>query len=248
MVMQVQLTIFQKGFNYSQDGPGNRLVLHLQGCNMNCLWCANPEGISKINPLKSPRVLDVAEVLEEIISCRSLFFDGGGVTFSGGEPTLQFDSLLKLLQQLQQYEVHTALETNGTHPRLEVLFPYLSMLVMDLKQVDDEVHRKWTGVSNGIIKENVGKAMSKHTNVLIRTPLIRGINSAENDISQFLAFYRQFPLNHTRFEFLKYHEYGKIKWEQCHKNYLIQDGYITEEILEKYEKAYRNQGLTVVRT
>ena len=88
------LKIFQKGFNYSQDGQGNRLVYHLQGCNMKCRWCANPEGMPAGGAMirekdKSPRLSyeehPVDEVYEEILSCKPMIFDGGGVTFSGGE-------------------------------------------------------------------------------------------------------------------------------------------------------------------
>ena len=87
------LKLFQKGFNYSQDGQGNRLVYHLQGCNMTCPWCANPEGMPMEGAMireagKSPRlsckVYETEEILREAVSCVPMFFDGGGVTFSGG--------------------------------------------------------------------------------------------------------------------------------------------------------------------
>lgn len=242
------LTIFQKGFNYSQDGPGNRLVFHLQNCNMHCSWCANPEGMTPKNVLTVSKNIELSELIEEILSCRSLFFDGGGVTFTGGEPTLQFDALLTLFKELHTHNIHITLETNGTHPNLELLFPYINLLIIDLKQVDDEVHRKFTGISNFTTKSNIGKAMSNHSNVLIRTPLINGVNSDRKYIAGFISFYRQFPLENTCFELLKYHEYGKVKWEQCNLPYRMPDGYVTDELRDTYETEYRNNGLQVVRT
>ena len=104
------LKIFQKGFNYSQDGQGNRLVYHLQGCNMKCRWCANPEGMPVGGAMirekdKSPglsyKEYPIDEVFEEILSCKPMFFDGGGVTFSGGEATIQFGALKELLKRLK---------------------------------------------------------------------------------------------------------------------------------------------------
>ena len=86
------MRILQKGFNYSQDGPGNRLVYHLQGCNFKCKWCSNPESM----PLFSDNADDIPndDVVKEIERSRMMFFDGGGVTFTGGEPTLQSDDLI----------------------------------------------------------------------------------------------------------------------------------------------------------
>ena len=65
------MQIFQKGFNYSQDGPGNRLVYHLTGCNMRCPWCSNPECMETGGENLSPE-----EIYSEALSCRALFFDG----------------------------------------------------------------------------------------------------------------------------------------------------------------------------
>lgn len=87
----MQIKYFQKGFNYSQDGPGNRLVIHLQGCSLHCPWCSNPEGMN----IKGGKTISTEELLKEILSCKRLFFDGGGVTFTGGECTMQKESLSK---------------------------------------------------------------------------------------------------------------------------------------------------------
>ena len=89
---------FQKGFNYSQDGPGNRLVYHLSGCNMFCPWCSNPEGLKRTEASQK-HLID--EILQEILSCRMMFFENGGVTFTGGEVTLQSDSVAELCKMLK---------------------------------------------------------------------------------------------------------------------------------------------------
>ena len=164
------LKIFQKGFNYSQDGQGNRLVYHLQGCNMKCRWCANPEGMPVGGAMirekdKSPRLsykeYPVDEVFEEILSCKPMFFDGGGVTFSGGEATIQFEALKELLKRLKEAGIHTAIETNGTHARLEELFPYVDQLIMDCKHHDPEIHQRVTGASNRPALEHLALALRR---------------------------------------------------------------------------------------
>lgn len=289
----MRLKIVNKGFNYSQDGPGNRLVFHLQGCNMRCMWCANPESMDsagyfmidkekllesvcpygaishhhlnrekcrncetysciKENKNEGIRLsyfeMNIEEIMKEVKECRFLFFDHGGVTFSGGEPTLQFDVLKDLLQELKKEGIHTLIETNATHARLEELFPYIDMLVMDFKHINSALHKKFTGTLNEQIKINIGKAMNNHPRVLIRTPLINGVNADEKWIEEFISFYKQFNSENTQFEFLKFHEYGKEKWKQCGLEYQMKDGYITDGIREIFEKEYRANGLKIVRT
>ena len=97
---------FQKGFNYSQDGPGNRLVYHLSGCNMFCPWCSNPEGMD----LSAGKDYDLKQIVEECVSAKPLFFGGGGVTFTGGEPTMRAD-IAALVSYAEK--MVTRLNTNG---------------------------------------------------------------------------------------------------------------------------------------
>ncbi len=287
------MKVIKKGFNYSQDGPGNRLVFHLQGCNMRCRWCANPESM----PIEGVLMVDknkllnevcsqgavkagllnrniceacdskvclhekrnegiwqsyfeqgTEEILKEALECRAIMFDDGGVTFSGGEPTLQFDELKDILRMLKEHQIHTAVESNGTSARLPELFEYIDLLIMDFKQIDDEVHKRMTGVSNKRIKQNISSALTQHPNVLIRTPLIHGFNDDEQYVDAFIEFYTQHDCTNASFEFLKYHEYGKEKWEQCGFQYNMVDGYVTDEIRDKFEMGFKRNNLNVIRT
>ncbi len=289
----MKLRIIKKGFNYSQDGPGNRLVFHLQGCNMRCRWCANPESLSNdgVLMIEKEKLLEAIcpygairgselnrescsnchkrpclhenknegiylscmemsedEVLDEVKDCSTLFFDNGGVTFTGGEPTFQFQALKHILHRLKENRIHTAIETNGTHKKLEELFPYIDILIMDFKHIDNELHKGYTGISNEQIMINVEKAMTSHPNVLIRTLLVNGFNADKKYIDEFLSFYKQFNHDNTRFEILKFHEYGKKKWGQCGLTYQMEDGYIREGLEKEFEEAYRANGLITIRT
>lgn len=249
----MNIIYFEKGFNYSQDGPGNRLVYHLQGCNMRCPWCANPEGLlPDPQPVemhkKCNQTVNTDTLIEEILSCKSMFFDGGGVTFTGGECTLQFNPLRSILEQAASHGIHTAIETNGTHRLLPSLYPYVDCLIMDLKHIRSDVHKSFTGLSNHYIRKNIGIAMEQHPDVLIRTPLIHGFNDDPETITEYISFYKQFSLDHTRFEFIKYHEYGKSKWEQCGLPYTITDGYVTDDLVREFESQFLANGLSVVHT
>jgi len=293
MEINVKIKIFQKGFNYSQDGTGNRLVYHLQGCNMNCPWCANPEGIHMDGTLiiNSEHLLEsvcpfgaikeksinralcstcklkpciyktrnkgiqyscveyeLDEIIDEVMRSTALFYDGGGITLTGGEPTLQFEAVYSLLIELKKNGIHTAIETNAAHPKLETLFPLIDLLIMDFKHYDNTRHTEFTSIGNTRILENIKKALKKHKNILIRIPLIKGFNASEADITKFAAFFKEQPLKNACFEFLSYHEYGKTKWFQCGMNYQMKDAFINTEVVYKFEKLFLESGLKVVHT
>ena len=144
------MKIFFKGFNFSQDGPGNRLVYHLQGCNMKCPWCSNPEGM----PFCGGKEVSAEEIVKECMSCKAMFFSGGGVTFTGGEATVWHDELLLVLKKLKEKGIHTAIETNGTDKKLSELLPFIDYLIMDFKHYDAEKHKYYTGISNETVVEN----------------------------------------------------------------------------------------------
>lgn len=235
------MQIFQKGFNFRQDGPGNRLVYHLQGCNMRCIWCSNPEGME---PGKGKsRACSVEELFRECMGSRMMFFGGGGVTFTGGEATLQADELKELLEKLQVAGIHTAIETNATSPRLIELVPYIDYLIMDFKHYDSLVLKQFTGMGNEGIKANFEAICAMGRQVHVRIPLINGFN-ADNP-EGFAAYFASQDTQNAAFEFLPYHEYGKDKWKTP---YMVQDGYISEETLQQFKEVFKEYGLNVIST
>lgn len=233
------MRIFGKGFNFGQDGPGNRLVYHLSGCNMKCIWCSNPEGMSK----NVGKDYTTEEIVQECISCKPMFFSGGGVTFTGGEATLQHDELLETLIKLKDNGIHTALETNGTSKKLCRIAEYIDYLIMDFKHFDGRVLKKYTGLSNEVIKENYENFCKEGRQLHIRIPLINGIN-ADNP-TDFAEYFFKFNTENVVFEFLKYHEYGKDKWET---EYLVKDGFVTDKTLEKFKETFKNYGFKIIST
>ena len=233
------MKIYHKGFNFSQDGPGNRLVYHLQGCNMRCIWCSNPESL----PLDGGRDYDIKDIVKECVSAKPMFFSGGGVTFTGGEATVQYDELLNLLKLLKIEDVHTCIETNGTHPKLLDMADYIDYLIMDFKHFDSDVHKKYTGVGNEVIKGNFENLCNSKRQLHIRIPLINGINTQSP--KGFAEYFSKFDTTNVVFEFLLYHEYGRDKWME---EYKVENGYVSKEQLNEFKEVFTSNNLKITTT
>lgn len=237
------MKIFQKGFNYSEDGKGNRLVYHLKGCNMHCPWCSNPEGMD----FDGGTFLSPEDILKEAELCRPMFFDGGGVTFTGGECTCQFEELKEALTFLKKAGINTCAETNGTSKRLPELFPLLDEIIMDFKHPDSDTLALFTGVGNKEITENIKAAAELGCDLLIRIPLIGGFNTGKENVKKFAEILSPYRDKIT-LELLKYHEYGKDKWKKCGKEYTVKDAFVSESERKEYEGFFMSCGIKTVRT
>ena len=242
----MEIKIFQKGFNYSQDGPGNRMVYHLQGCNLRCPWCSNPEGLS----CSGGKAYSVEALVKDALSCRSMFFDGGGVTMTGGEVTMQFDAVKEFMTAMKENGVHTAIETNGIHKRLPELFPVVDYLIMDCKHYDPETHRNVTGSANDLTIENLKKAIEAGKKPAVRIPLIGGFNASKEDAEGFARLFLELglPENGT-LELLTYHEYGKQKYKDLGMPYtMTESAKITPQMLRTFTGVLQDAGIQLIHT
>ena len=233
------MKIFFKGFNYSQDGPGNRLVYHLQGCNMRCPWCSNPEGMS----FSGGREYSVQQIVDEAMRSRAMFFSGGGVTFTGGEATMQHCELTEALKLLKASGVHTAIETNGCSPYLAEIQKYVDYLIMDFKHYDREAFLRFTCVEIDELLKNYEYLCSIGRQLHVRIPLINNVNADAPE--KFAEYLSSFSTENVTFEFLPYHEYGKEKWKSA---YSITEGFVSKEQIELFNKAFREYSLKIINT
>lgn len=240
----MEIRIFQKGFNFSQDGPGNRLVYHMQGCNMRCQWCSNPEGLDSSGGI----CVSVDDIVNEAERSRSMFFSGGGVTFTGGEPTIQFDALMECLQKMHQKRINTAIETNASHPRFRELLPFIDNVIMDLKFPFSEEHLQYTGVHYETVKSNIQYTCHHHSNVLIHIPFINGYNSSLEMMKGFGNFLSILSGTEVKVEILPYHEYGKAKWEKLGRSYTVADGYVSNIQLSEFRKILQQRSVKLIST
>lgn len=234
------MKILQRGFNYSQDGPGNRLVYHTQGCNFKCKWCSNPESMSPNSD--EAQIIPNDELVDEIFRSRMMFFDGGGVTFTGGEATMQPDDLIYILKKVKAQGIHTAIETNGSSPRLAEIAEYVDYLIVDMKQPDDELHKKYVAHSNKTTVENLIRLSKERNQLHVRIPLINHVNT---DPEPFSRLFKSMDMTDTVVELLAYHEYGKCKWTE---DYQITDGFVTDEQVLSFRRRLEKDGIKFVTT
>ena len=234
------MKILYKGFNYSQDGPGNRLVYHLQGCNFACKWCSNADTI----PLENPAAKDVSVsvIFDEIMRSRMMFFDGGGVTFTGGEASLQADELIELLKLCKENSISTCIESNASLKELRDVAEYIDYLIVDIKHYDNALHKKWTGADLDGVKENIEHFLSSGRQIHIRIPVINGIN---DNPEGFADYFEKLNTSSAVFEFLAYHEFGKDKWKG---KYHIENGFVSSETINRFRTVFENCGLKCVIT
>ena len=234
----MKLRIFQKGFNFRQDGPGNRLVYHLQGCNLHCPWCSNPEGMSTDGGTE----VEVGTLVDECLRSRKLFI-GGGVTFTGGEATNQSAALLSVLKELHRQGIHTALETNGTSPRLAAIADEVDWLALDFKHVDAKRFEGTCGVGFEMLERNYRELAVCRNQLQVRVPLVNGFNA--DDAASFAAYFRALPHDNVCFEFLRYHEYGKSKWMTP---YAVTNGFVSNGQYREFVDCFKDSEMKVVTT
>ncbi len=242
----MKLRYFQRGFNYSEDGPGNRLVYHLKGCNMFCPWCSNPEGMTADGETIEK---NIDEVIAEILSCRAMFFDGGGVTFTGGEATLQDKAIIEIIKSLKKEGIHTAIETNLSTDFNDELIDLCDYWIADFKHPNSETLLNITGGRLEVIKRNIKKLLDIKP-LHIRIPLIHGFNDDTATLVEFKEYFTLLKNEYNSFdiEILPYHEYGKEKWKRCGKKYQIANGFVDKKTLEEFSNTLTDSNIKIIKT
>jgi pyruvate formate lyase activating enzyme len=163
----------------------------------------------------SGKEIPVNEIIAEIEKER-VFFDqsGGGVTFSGGEPLLQYRFLVKLLDECGRRGIHRAVDTAGfvnTEIILEVA-KRTDLFLYDLKMMDSEKHRKWIGSPNEKILENLISLAKTGANIIIRVPLIGGLNDDEENMEATARFVAKLAGEKKDVNLLPYHKIAQTKY------------------------------------
>jgi pyruvate formate lyase activating enzyme len=162
------------------------------------------------------------EVMEEVTKDVP-FYDqsGGGVTFSGGEPLLQADFLEALLERCRKVHIHTALDTSGYSSRrtLEKIMGNVDLFLFDLKLMDNEKHKRYTGVSNVQILENLRTLATCGKKLLVRFPLVPDVNDDSDNIRAMGEFMVSCGVN--RVCILPYHRSGIEKYRSLGREYWL---------------------------
>ncbi len=204
------------------DGPGIRFVVFMQGCALRCKYCHNPDCWCSTDGSET----NIDELVEKIKKYKDFFdFSGGGVTVSGGEPLMQIKFVTELFKKLKALSIHTALDTSGyAIPGEEVseLLDYTDLVLLDLKHIDSQMHKKLTGVSNIKTVNFLTLLNEKNIKTWIRYVVVDGYNQSEEYAHKFANFIKAYA-NVEKVEVLPYHEMGKYKWEELGLRYELND-------------------------
>lgn len=238
------------------DGPGIRTIVFLKGCPMGCAWCSNPGSrrlqVLQVQDPNNPHVFvadsrdyTVDEVVRICLQDQPFYEEsGGGVTLSGGEAMVQHGFSLRLLRKLKAKGINTAIETTGyAAPGIFRKFlDQVDLLIIDVKHHDRKLHKEWTTVSNELPLKNLATAIKAGGQVLVRIPVIPGVNNSIQDAEAFCALLT--PIGVTEVQLLPFHQFGERKYELLGWDYTMAGvPALHDEDLVEYQQAFRDNGI-----
>ncbi|QYK10617.1 pyruvate formate lyase 1-activating protein [Shewanella mangrovisoli] len=229
------------------DGPGIRFITFMQGCLMRCQYCHNRDTWD----LDGGKEVQVDELMSQIISYRP-FLDAsnGGVTASGGEAILQAEFVAELFKACKKEGIHTCLDTNGFvrkyTPVIDELLDNTDLVLLDIKQMNDDKHIELTKVSNHRTLQFAEYLAKRNQPTWIRYVVVGGFTDDEASALQLAEFIKPMK-NIEKVELLPYHELGKHKWEAMGETYQL-DGVVppSRDTMEKIKAVFSSQGINAV--
>lgn len=159
------------------------------------------------------------ELYEQIQKDDAFYGKNGGVTFSGGECMMQIDSLVETMKLCKENGIHTAVDTAGYVPfeSFKKIFPYTDLFLYDVKLFDPEKHKKYTGVGNELILNNLKKLFKIGARIWIRIPIVTSVNDSAEEMQKIKVFFDVYGTP-EKVELLPYHPMGESKCQALGKN------------------------------
>ena len=248
------------------DGPGIRTTVFLKGCPLRCWWCHNPESQAsepftvdierKLDGKNLPGKKTYGEKIEiaalmDILLRDTHFYEesGGGVTFSGGEPMMQADGLTELLEACKRHGLHTAVDTSGFAKRdkFEKILSNTDLFLFDLKNMDPELHKKFTGVDNGLILSNADYLLENRANIIFRIPVIPGINTSKEEVNRMVSYLEERAEYLKEVHLLPYHRIAENKYFRLRmRNQLPEVREPDQSFMEQLKVRYEETGMEVI--
>lgn len=203
------------------DGPGLRYVVFLQGCPFRCLYCANPDTIDAVG---ESTLTDPSYIVGQAVSFKPFFGKRGGITFSGGEPTVQAEALIPLFEKLKAEGIHICVDSNGAiwNKHVEHLWALADLVMLDIKEFNPQRHQHITGRSNEQPLKTAAWFEAHEHPFWLRYVLVPGVSDFEEDLhalGKHFAPYTQLQ----RVELLPYHTLGVHKYEALGWDYKLKD-------------------------
>jgi len=203
------------------DGPGIRFVLFMQGCALQCQYCHNPDTWDT----GGGRHVTVEDILAEIEPYLPYYRkSGGGITVTGGEPTLQAPFVAQLFEACKsRFGLHTALDSSGfcepEHAR--ELLAHTDLVLLDLKMMNRAKHQALTSQPNDRILRFASMLRDLQQPVWIRHVLVPGVTDNPEDLQALGDFLGSWS-SMVKFELLPYHRMGVYKWQQLGRIYPLE--------------------------
>lgn len=233
------------------DGPGARTTVFLKGCPLACMWCHNPEGQSiqpqVIRSLSGERIVgkeysakELAALLNQQASI--LRSNGGGITFSGGEPLMQAEFVAEVIDGLD--DLHVVLDTCGSasQPDFLLLLARSDLVFYDLKLIDGEQHRRYTGCDNDLILHNLQLLGESGKPFVIRVPLVPGVTDTDENFAGIVEAIEKMP-GLLEVDLLSYHRAAGAKYRYAGMEY--KPDYDEGRPLNVNTKIFEHAGLKV---
>ena len=205
------------------DGPGVRLVVFMQGCPMRCQYCHNPDTWE----YKENQQVTVDEILQKYESIKE-FLKNGGITVTGGEPLSQIDFVTELFKKAKEKNIHTALDTSGVlfnrnnTTKLDELLKYTDIVMLDIKHMNNEEHKKLTGFSNENILDFAKYLSEKNIQTWIRHVVVPSITDKQDsleEVGKFIASLKSLKA----LDVLPYHNMAIPKYENLGIEYPLKN-------------------------
>lgn len=207
-----------------------------------CIQCQKCVEVCPANALTTfGETKTVEEIMKEVVGDKVFYRQNGGLTLSGGEVLLQGEFAKALLQAAKDEGIRTAIETCG-YASWEIakeVFALCDYILYDIKSLNDERHRAYTGISNQVILENFKKLVQTYPSkkIRVRTPVIPGFNDTDEDIDAIKSFLAELsPM--IEYELLKYHKYGENKYHYLGRTYPMGETTLSDEKFEALKKSY----------
>lgn len=208
------------------DGPGVRLVVFFKGCPMRCRYCHNPDTWEPGGGTE----MTVEDILAQYRNSRP-FYQGGGITATGGEPLIQTEFITELFEAAKKEGIHTCVDTSGitfqpdnpsSMEKMDRLLAVTDLVLLDIKHIDPEEHRKLCGQPLKGILEFARYLDKKHIPVWIRHVVVPGITYREEYLYRLGEFIGTLK-NVKALDVLPYHDMGKIKYRELGITYPLED-------------------------
>ncbi len=200
------------------DGPGIRTVVFLNGCKLRCLFCHNPEMWNLKEKNFTPE-----EVVQKILRNKPYFKNGGGVTFSGGEPLLQIDFLIETCKLLKRENIHITLDTAGVGlGDYDEILSLVDLVIFDIKALDDINYMKMTGNKISESLKFLECCQKNNKKMWIRQVIVPGINDSEAYIDSLAHFIKKLK-NIEKIELLPFHTMAYEKYKKLNLDNPLKD-------------------------